>query len=117
MVEQTMAESATADDPTVRTLSFDDMYVLHTGGVDVFVYDMHEDPLPPPYYIDVGDRRFAFTGLTYLEKGHGAVLPTWVSEEEAAGRLAMFVLRNERLLAYLHDLAATEDDEGAAEEA
>ena len=97
-------------DPTAVTLTFDDLGVLTTGGVEVFLYDANEDPNPPAYYITVAGKRFAFTGATYLEKGHGAVLPRWVREEEAAGRLVMVVRRTERLLAYVYDPAATEDD-------
>ncbi len=106
-----MAEM-TAMDPTRITLSFDDLFVLSTGGVEVFSYDMGTAPTPPPFYITVDGRRFQFTGATFLEKGHGAALPRWVREEEAAGRLAMFVRRNARLLAYVHDPAEAEADEG-----
>lgn len=113
-----MVEQTAMADPTERTLTFGDMYVLATGGVEVFVYDMADEPDPPPYFINVAGRRFAYTGDTYLQDGHGAVLPEWVRQEEEAGRLVMFVLRHERLLAYLHDPAApaAEDDEAAAEE-
>ena len=106
-----MAETMTAD-PTAITLTFDDLFVLSSGDIDVFAYDMGEAPVAPPYYITVDGRRFRFTGTTFLEKGHGAALPSWVREEEAAGRLALFVRRRERLLAYLHDPAEAEDDEG-----
>lgn len=101
-----------AVDPTSITLTFDDLFVLATGGVEVFAYDMGTAPAPPPFYMTVDGRRFQFTGATFLEKGHGAALPRWVREEEAAGRLAMFVRRNARLLAYIHDPAEAEDDEG-----
>ena len=101
----------TAADPTDITLTFPRLDVLSTGGVDIFMYDAAESPDPPPYYITVDGRRFAFTGQTFLEKGHGAVLPQWVAEEEAAGHLVMVARRNERLLAYVHDPAASEDDE------
>ena len=87
-----VADTMTAD-PTATTLTFDDLFVLSTGGIDAFVYDMAESPVPPPYYITVDDRRFALSGLTYLESGHGAVLPRWVTEEEAAGHLVLFVRR------------------------
>lgn len=110
-----MAETMTAD-PTAITLTFDDLFVLSTGAVDAFVYDMAEATVPPPYYITVDGRRFALTGTTFLESGHGAVLPRWVQEQEAEGHLAMFVRRNERLLAYVHDPAASEDEEGEDEE-
>ena len=106
-----MDDTMTAD-PTATTLVFDDLFVLSTGEVDAFVYDMADSPTPPPYSITVDDRRFALGGLTFLESGHGAVLPRWVREEEAAGRLVMFVRRNERLMGYVFDPAAAGDDEG-----
>ena len=112
-----MAETMTAD-PTAISLTFDDLFVLSTGDVDAFVYDMAESPAPPPYYITVDGRRFALAGLTFLEHGHGAVLPRWVREEEAGGRLVMFVRRSERLMGYVHDPAAAsgDDEEGGDEE-
>ncbi|MSQ29584.1 MAG: hypothetical protein EXR68_03740 [Dehalococcoidia bacterium] len=103
-------------DPTAITLTFDDLFVLSTGGVDVFVYDMADSPAPPPYYITVDGRRFALSGLTFLEKGHGAVLPRWAREEEAAGRLVMFVRRSERLMGYVYDPAASDDDDEGDDE-
>ncbi len=106
-----MTEQAAAD-PTSITLAFDDLFVLSTGDVDAFVYDMAEATDPPPYYITIDDRRFALTGLTFLEQGHGAVLPRWVREEEAAGHLVMFVRRNERLMGYVFDPAVAAEDEG-----
>ncbi|MSQ42362.1 MAG: hypothetical protein EXR65_04925 [Dehalococcoidia bacterium] len=112
----TGAAATMTADLTAITLTFDDLSVLSTGGVDVFTLDMGEAPQPPPYYVTVDGRRFRFTGATYLERGHGAVLPAWVRSEEAAGRLTLFVRRGERLLAYVHDPAETEEDEGEAEE-
>lgn len=106
-----MTADPAATDPTAVVLTFDDLFVLSTGDVDAFVYDMAESPMPPPYYITVDGRRFALAGLTFLEHGHGAVLPRWVRDEEAAGRLAMFVRRGERLLGYVHDPAAVDDDD------
>jgi len=103
-------------DTTAITLTFDDLFVLSTGGVDAFVYDMAESTVPPPYYITVDGRRFALSGLTFLESGHGAILPRWVREEEAAGHLVMFVRRNERLMGYVFDPAAEADDEAAEDE-
>ena len=114
-VEEAAVVEMTAADPTSATLTFDDLDVLSTGGVDIFMYDAGEAPNPPPYYVTIDGKRFAFTGLTYLEHGHGAVLPRWVREEEAAGHLAMVVRRNERLMAYVYDPAAT-DDEGGDDE-
>lgn len=105
MADATTADAVTAD-PTAITLAFEDLFVLSTGGVDAFVYDMADSAVPPPYYITVDGRRFALTGATYLESGHGAVLPRWVAEEEAQGHLVMFVRRSERLLGYVFDPAA-----------
>ena len=105
-----MAETMNAD-PTAISLTFDDLFVLSTEGVDAFVYDMAESPVPPPYYITVDDRRFALSGVSFLESGHGAVLPDWVRAEEAAGRLVLFVRRGGRLMGYVHDPAAVADDE------
>ena len=109
-----MTQMTTAD-PTAISLTFDDLFVLSTGGVDAFVYDMAEAEVPPPYYITVEGSRFALTGLTFLEQGHGAILPRWVREEEAAGHLAMFVRRGERLLGYVHDPAVVDDEDGGDE--
>ena len=53
--------------------------------------------------------------MTFLEHGHGAVLPRWVTGEEAEGHLVMFVRRNERLLGYVHDPAAPIDEDGDEE--
>lgn len=113
MTTDTTTETAeTATDPTSITLTFDDLFVLSTGDVDAFVYDMADATDPPPYYITIDNRRFALSGLTFLEQGHGAVLPRWVREEEAAGHLVVFVRRNERLMGYVFDPAAAADDEG-----
>ena len=106
-----MADTMAAD-PTAITLTFDDLFVLSTGDVDAFVYDMADSLVPPPYYITVDGRRFALSGMTFLEQGHGAVLPRWVREHEAEGRLVMFVRRNERLLGYVFDPTASDDEDG-----
>ncbi|MDA0271386.1 MAG: hypothetical protein O2798_09515 [Chloroflexi bacterium] len=104
-----MADAATAD-PTSVGLTFQDFYILSSGGVDAFAINWTEQDEPPPFYVTVEGRRFAFNGLTYLVKGYGAQLPQWVREEEAAGRLVLFVERDDRLMCYVHDPAATEDD-------
>ena len=112
------AETMTTDsmtDTTSSTLTFEDLCVLFTGEVEAFVYDMAEAAVPPPYYITVSGRRFALSGMTFLEHGHGAVLPRWVTGEEAEGHLVMFVRRNERLLGYVHDPAAPIDEDGDEE--
>ena len=105
-----MAQISTAD-PTSMSVTFDELYVLESGGVDCFVLDWNDAPALPAYYITVDGRRFGYTGATYLVKGHGAQLPQWVQAEEAAGRLTMFVERDGRLMAYVHDPSAVEDDE------
>lgn len=105
-----MADTATAD-PTSVTLGFEDFYLLTSGGVDAFAINWSEHDTEPPYYITVDGRRFAFNGLTFQVKGHGAALPGWVREEEAAGHLVLFVERGPRLMCYVHDPAAVEDDD------
>ncbi len=111
-----MADTAAAD-PTIVELDFSDFYILTSGDVDAFAVNWTEMDEPPPFYVTVAGRRFAFNGLTFLVKGHGAPLPTWVREEEAAGHLVLFVERDDRLLCYVHDPAAIEDDEDEAAEA
>ncbi len=113
VAEMTADTVADMTDTTAITLTFDDLFVLTTGDAEAFVYDMVDSAAPPPYYITVADRRFALAGLTFLEHGHGAVLPRWVREEEAAGHLVMFVRREERLIGYVHDPAAIEDEDEA----
>ena len=98
-------------------VGFDDLDVLSTEGVDVFVLDLSEQPDVPPYYVTVAGRRFAFTATTFLVQGHGANLPEYVQEQEAAGNLVLFVQRGERYYAYLHDPNAIEEDEEGDEEA
>lgn len=98
-------------DPTSVTVTFDDMFVLETGGSPAFAINWNEEPTPPPYYITVDGRRFAYTGMTFLIRGHGAPLPNWVRDEEGAGHLVLFVERNNRLMGYSFDPSAT-DDEG-----
>jgi hypothetical protein len=103
--------SDTAEQATELTVGFDDLFVLSTGGVDAFVLNWNEAENPPPYYIDVGDRRFAFTADTYLVTGHGADLPEFIQAEEAEGRLTLLVEREGRYLVYSYDPNAPEDEE------
>ena len=103
----TMAE---ATDPTSVTLTFEDFYILTTGDVDAFAVDWNEQATPPPYHVTVEGKRFAYTGITFLVKGHGAELPSWVQAEEAAGHLVLFVERETRLMAYVFDPEAEEDE-------
>lgn len=91
-------------------ITFDDMGVISEDDLDVFLYNWNLELQPPPYYITVEGRRFAFTGQTLLIKGHGAALRRAVHEHEAEGRLAILVERNGRYLIYAHDPNATDDD-------
>ncbi len=99
------------DQETDRAVEFEDLFVLSTDGVDIFVLNLNEDDAPPPFYVDVGDRRFSFTSTTYLVKGHGAQLPEFVTAEEAEGRLVLLVERDERYLVYSHDPNAPDEDD------
>ena len=92
-------------------VGFEDGAVISEDGVDVFVFNWTLPPEPPPYYVRVAGRRFAYSGETLLVKGHGAWLSRLVREHEAEGRLVMLVERDDRYLIYLHDPNAIEDDE------
>lgn len=93
-------------------VSFDDMGVLEDeSGTQAFILDWNLDEAPPAYYLNVEGRRFSYTGETLLVKGHGAKFGRIVREHEAAGRLAVFVERAGRLLIYVHDPAAPDDDD------
>ena len=103
--------SELTEQATELTVGFEDLFVLSAGVVDAFVLNWNEAEAPPPYHVDVGDRRFAFTADTYLVTGHGAGLPEYLAAEEAEGRLTLLVEREGRYLVYRHDPAAPEDDE------
>jgi hypothetical protein len=93
-------------------VSFEEMGVLaDEEGVEAFTLDWNLEEAPPPYYLNVAGRRFAYTGETLLVKGHGAKFGAVVKEHEAGGRLVIFVERAGRLLIYVHDPSATDDDE------
>jgi hypothetical protein len=112
MTSEMAAEASTDEEQaTELAVGFDDLFVLSTGGVDAFVLNWNESETAPPFYVDVGDRRFAFTSDTYLVTGHGAQLPEFLSAEEAEGRLTLLVEREGRYLVYSHDPNAPEDDE------
>lgn len=97
---------------TELAVGFDDMTVLSEGGVDVFLLDWVQAEDVPPYYIDVAGRRFAYTAVTFLTKGHSAQLPDFVRAQEAEGKLVILVEREGRYLAYVHDPnAPVEDDD------
>ncbi len=105
----------TAPHRTSTSLTFEDFYVLSAEDIDAFAANWNEQPDPPPFYVDVDGKRFAYTGLTFLVRGYGAELPRWVREEEAAGHLVLFVERDDRLLSYVYDPAV--EAEEAAEDA
>ena len=93
-------------------VTFDDMTVLTEGGADVFVVNLNASDEPPPYYDEVGGRRFSFEGATFLIQGHSVVMPEWVREHEAEGRLVLLGEREDRYLRYVHDPAEElEEDE------
>jgi hypothetical protein len=81
--------------------------------VDAFAINWNERETPPPYHVIVDGKRFAYTGMTYLVRGYGAALPQWVKEEEEAGHLVLFVERADRLLAYVYDPDAEDEDDEA----
>ena len=93
-------------------VTFDDMTVLTEGGADVFVVNLNDSDEPPPYYVAVSGRRFRFEGATFLIQGHSALMPEWVREHAAEGRLVLLGERDDRYLRYVHDPAEEmEDDE------
>jgi|GEM_PF-1737272 len=98
-------------------LSFEDMYVLTADDVDAFAVNWNEEPSPPPFYVIVDGKKFAFVGQTYLVRGYGAELPDWVKAEDEAGHLVMFVERDDRLLAYSYDPTAEVEEAEAPEAA
>ena len=101
-------------------VTFDEMTVLSEGGADVFIVNLNDYEDTPPYYIDAGGHRFHFDGATFLIKGHSAVMPQWVHENEAEGRLVILGERDERYLRYVYDPAdeaEDEEEEGDAGEA
>ncbi|MBM3141146.1 MAG: hypothetical protein FJZ92_13305 [Chloroflexi bacterium] len=106
-------------DPETRTavVGYEDFEILETGDVDVFVLNVNELRGLPPFYVEVDGRRFGLQRDTFQVRGHGALLPAWIREQEAAGRLVLLAERRERFLVYVHDPSATdEDDEGGDEE-
>lgn len=115
MTTDTADATMTTDDPTTAHATFEDMYVLTAEDVDAFAINWNERETPPPYFVIVDGRRFAYTGMTYLVRGYGAALPRWVKEEEEAGRLVLFVERDDRLLAYVYDPTLEVDEDAAGE--
>lgn len=96
-------------------LSLEDMYLLTADDVDAFAVNWNDEPSPPPFYVIVDGRKFAFVGQTYLVRGYGAELPDWVKAEDEAGHLVMFVERDDRLLAYSYDPEAEAEEDEASE--
>lgn len=109
------------DETKVMTLGFNDLYIVSTGGVDVFALNLNNWEGPPPFYLNVEGREFALQpSNTYLVTGHGAGLPTWIQAEEAEGRLTVLAERAGRYLVYSHDTTAVDEedeDEGEGDEA
>jgi len=108
-------EAVEAPHETTVELTFEDMYVLTAEDVDAFAVNWNEHPSPPPFYVIVDGKKFAYVGQTYLVRGYGAELPEWVKAEDAEGHLVLFVEREGRLLAYSYDPAAEDEEEEAAE--
>ena len=98
-------------------VTFDEMTVLSEGGADVFVVNLNDREEAPPYYVTVNGRRFSFTGETFLIHGHSAIMPDWVHEHEAEGRLVLLGERDDRYVRYVHDPREIEDEQEEAEEA
>tara|TARA_B100000029_G_scaffold483935_1_gene535607 strand:- start:9508 stop:9885 length:378 start_codon:yes stop_codon:yes gene_type:complete len=93
-------------------ITFNDLNILSTGGVDVLVLNLNEWDNDIPFYLDIDERIFALQpSNTYLVSGHGAQLPNWITDEESEDRLTILVERNERYLVYSHDTLATDDDD------
>lgn len=97
-------------------VGFEDLMVVSDDeGVDVFALNWNQPPYPPPFFIVVAGRRFRFSGKTFLLKGYGALMARFIQEQEAEGRLALLVERDNRLYIYLHDPAVEAEDEEEAE--
>ena len=93
-------------------ITFNDLNILSTGGVDVLVLNLNEWNSDIPFYLEIDQRLFALQpSNTHLVSGHGAQLPNWITNEESEGRLTILVERNERYLVYIHDTLAVEEDD------
>jgi hypothetical protein len=93
------------------------MTVLSEDDLELFVLNLEDDPDLPPFYVDVAGRRFAYSSATFPVKGHGATMPPFVRDQEAAGNLVLLVERSGRYMAYVYDPNAVYDDEDDAEQA
>ena len=93
-------------------ITFNDLNILSTGGVDVLVLNLNEWDNDVPFYLEIDQRLFALQpSNTHLVSGHGAQLPNWITNEESEGRLTILVERNERYLVYIHDTLAIDEDD------
>ena len=93
-------------------ITFNDLNILSTGGVDVLVLNLNEWNSDIPFYLEIDQRLFALQpSNTHLVSGHGAQLPNWITSEESEGRLTILVERNERYLVYIHDTLAIDEDD------
>ena len=93
-------------------ITFNNLNILSTGGVDVLVLNLNEWNNDIPFYLEIDQRLFALQpSNTHLVSGHGAQLPNWITNEELEGRLTILVERNERYLVYIHDTLAIEEDD------
>ncbi|MBA01881.1 MAG: hypothetical protein CL752_05665 [Chloroflexi bacterium] len=98
-------------------ITFNDLNILSTGGVDVLVLNLNEWNSDIPFYLEIDQRLFALQpSNTHLVSGHGAQLPNWITNEESEGRLTILVERNERYLVYIHDTLAIDEDEDEDDE-
>ena len=98
-------------------ITFNDLNMLSTGGVDVLVLNLNEWNSDIPFYLEIDQRLFALQpSNTHLVSGHGAQLPNWITNEESEGRLTILVERNERYLVYIHDTLAIDEDEDEDDE-
>ena len=98
-------------------ITFNDLNILSTGGVDVLVLNLNEWNNDIPFYLEIDQRLFALQpSNTHLVSGHGAQLPNWITNEESEGRLTILVERNERYLVYIHDTLAIDEDEDEDED-
>ncbi len=98
-------------------ITFNDLNILSTGGVDVLVLNLNEWNSDIPFYLEIEQRLFALQpSNTHLVSGHGAQLPNWITNEESEGRLTILVERNERYLVYIHDTLAIDEDEDEDED-
>ena len=111
-----MTTEQSTTDHTQLTIDFGDLFLISTGGIDVFALNWNQMDVPPPYNLSVSENEFSYQGHTYLVNGHGAILPQWVQQIETEDRLAMFIERDGRLLAYASEPIADESDENPVAE-